>query len=70
MQFLGNFGKIVYWRPSGELAPSPRGNPGSATDKINVNIQNIKDEEINRLTKSTLLKNSQTFNLQLYNSNI
>ena len=31
MQFLGNFGKIVCWRPPGELAPPPRGNPGSAT---------------------------------------
>ena len=31
MQFLGKFGKIVYWRPPGELAPPPRGNPGSAT---------------------------------------
>ena len=32
MQFLGNFAKIVCWRPpSRELAPPPRGNPGSAT---------------------------------------
>ena len=32
MQFLGKFGKIVCWRPPpGELAPPPRGNPGSAT---------------------------------------
>ena len=32
MQFLGNFGKIVCCRPPpGELAPPPRGNPGSAT---------------------------------------
>ena len=32
MQFLGNFGKIVCWHPPpGELAPPPRGNPGSAT---------------------------------------
>ena len=32
MQFLGKFGKIVCWRPPrGELAPLPRGNPGSAT---------------------------------------
>ena len=31
MQFLGNFGKIVCWRLPGELAPPPRGNPGSAT---------------------------------------
>ena len=30
MQFLGKFGKIVCWRPR-ELAPPPRGNPGSAT---------------------------------------
>ena len=36
MQFLGKFGKIVCWRPPpppGELVPSPRGNPGSATVK-------------------------------------
>ena len=32
VQFLGNFGKFVCWRPPGELAPPPRGNPGSATD--------------------------------------
>ena len=31
MQFLGNLGKIVCWRPPGELVPPPRGNPGSAT---------------------------------------
>ena len=31
MQFLGKFGKIVCWRPPGDLAPPPRGNPGSAT---------------------------------------
>ena len=31
MQFLGKYGKIVCWRPPGELAPTPRGNPGSAT---------------------------------------
>ena len=31
MQFLGKFGKIVCWRPPGELVPPPRGNPGSAT---------------------------------------
>ena len=34
MQFLGKFGKIVRWRPPGELAPLPRGNPGSATGMI------------------------------------
>ena len=33
MQFLGKFGKIVCWHPPGELVPSPRGNPGSATVK-------------------------------------
>ena len=34
MQFLGKFGKIICWRPpTGELAPPPRGNPGSATVK-------------------------------------
>ena len=31
MQFLGNFGKIICWRPPRELAPPPRGNPGSTT---------------------------------------
>ena len=31
MQFLGKCGKIVCWRPAGELAPPPRGNLGSAT---------------------------------------
>ena len=31
MQFLGKYGKIVCWRPPGELAPPPRKNPGSAT---------------------------------------
>ena len=31
MQFLRNFGKIICWRPPWELAPPPRGNPGSAT---------------------------------------
>ena len=30
MQFLGNFGKIVCWRP-----PPPRGNPGSAAACVN-----------------------------------
>ena len=35
MQFLGKFGKIVCWRPPpGELAPPPRGNPGSTTDTV------------------------------------
>ena len=32
MQFFGKFGNFVCWRPPGELAPPPRGNPGSATD--------------------------------------
>ena len=32
MQFLGKFGKIVCWRPPGELAPPPQGNPRSAAD--------------------------------------
>ena len=27
MQFLGKFGKLIYWRPPRELAPPPRGNP-------------------------------------------
>ena len=35
MQFLGKFGKIVCWRPPPrELAPPPRGNPGSATGRV------------------------------------
>ena len=34
MQFLGNFGKIVYLRPSGGLAPPSRGIPGSATENV------------------------------------
>ena len=38
MQFLGNFGKIVCWRPPGELASPPRGNPGSATVKTKTKI--------------------------------
>ena len=37
MQFLGNLGKIVCWRPPGGLAPQPRGNPGSATGYIQLN---------------------------------
>ena len=36
MQFLGKFGKIVCWHPPGELAPPPRGNPRSATDKVGI----------------------------------
>ena len=32
IQFLGNFGKIVCWRPLEGWCPRPRGNPGSATD--------------------------------------
>ena len=31
IQFLRKFGKILCWRPPGKLAPSPWGNPGSAT---------------------------------------
>ena len=37
MQFLGKFDKFVCWRPPGELAPPPRGNPGSATATIYLN---------------------------------
>ena len=29
MQFLGKFGKILCWHPSGGLVPPPRGNPRS-----------------------------------------
>ena len=31
MQFLGNFGKIICFRPPVGLAPPPRGNLASAT---------------------------------------
>ena len=31
MQFLGNLAKSYVGAPPGELAPPPRGNPGSAT---------------------------------------
>ena len=47
MQFPGKFGKIVCWRPLGELAPNPpppphpRGNPGSAP-RNNSKRQTIK----------------------------
>ena len=37
MQFSGKFGKIVCWCPPGELAPPPRGNPGSATASDSLN---------------------------------
>ena len=37
MQFWGNFGKIVCCPPPGDLAPPPRGNPGSATDYLPAN---------------------------------
>ena len=40
MQFLGKFGKIVCWRPPGELASPPQGNPGSATAKSLLCISN------------------------------
>ena len=38
MQFLENFGEIVCWRPPMRLAPSPRGNPGSATESVGQNF--------------------------------
>ena len=43
MQFLEKFGKIVCWRPPplGELAPPPRGNPGSASAVFYVGISYI-----------------------------
>ena len=31
MQFFGKIGKIICWHLPGDLAPPPRGNPGSAT---------------------------------------
>ena len=35
MQFLGKFGKIVFWCPLLEsLCPQPQGNPGSATVSV------------------------------------
>ena len=38
MQFSGTFGRMVCWRPPpGELAPPPRGNPGSATASDSLN---------------------------------
>ena len=39
MQFLGKIDKFVCWRPPWELAPPPRGNPGSATG---VNTLSVK----------------------------
>ena len=35
MQFWGNFGKIICWRPRGVGAP-PRRNPGSATAQFQI----------------------------------
>ena len=44
MQFLGHSGKIVGWHPPGELAPPPRGNPGSATaDMLQINVIPMPD---------------------------
>ena len=45
MQFLGKFGKIVCWQSYvgtilGELAPPPRGNPGSATEWVTYSVSN------------------------------
>ena len=48
VQFLGKFGKIVCWRPPGELAPPPRGNPGSAT----VNIAHCTSASVCRVLSS------------------
>ena len=38
MQFLGKFGKIVCWRPPGELARPLPGSPGSAIDGYHSSI--------------------------------
>ena len=38
MQFLGKFDKLVCWHPPGELAPPPRGNPGSATEVVELKL--------------------------------
>ena len=35
MQLFGKIGKIVSWRPPGELAPLPTGNAGSALASVN-----------------------------------
>ena len=42
MQFLGKFGKIVCWRPPGELTPPPRGNPRSATDYAAIEMTSVQ----------------------------
>ena len=45
MQFLRKFGKIVCWRPPGELAPPPRGNAGSATGCVRMDQKMIVQNE-------------------------
>ena len=44
VQFSGKYGKIICWRPPGELASSPQGNPGSATgyDSFTCVFRNLK----------------------------
>ena len=54
MQFLGKFGKIVCWRPPGELAPPPRGNPGSATATQGFTNSRIR-QKCQNLTKLKIL---------------
>ena len=53
MQFLGNFGEIVCWRPPEELAPPPRGYPRSATDNV-VSPSNLTSS--NKVTSSKKLR--------------
>ena len=44
MQLMGKIGKILCWRPfpPGEMAPPPRGNPGSATGKLPIFLASLK----------------------------
>ena len=62
MQFSGKIGKIVCWRPPGELAPPPRGNPGSATD--------LGDDPLSHLSLITLFRSHHPPGLQRFNTNL
>ena len=57
MQFLGKFGKIVRWRPPGEMASPPRGNPGSATGYLETLFIYIKLCQCMRAMTENLLHN-------------
>ena len=50
MQFSGKYGKIVCWRPPGELVPPPRENPGSATEKLSVVHKDFKENLCAKIT--------------------